>query len=363
MPFKSEAQRRLFHAKAAKGEISPEVVHEWEHATENKKKLPMHVKKSDEQELPPVPPVALPKIKLPRFTKKKQTDLGARFDHLKNLLREHGALVGTAHKRLLIPKNKLTEQDLAELKFEPVTVAIPEAGQDRFQSYRNPNNLFHIHSHPEGWTMHEDRHPAATMLSRGVKGIAAKTKTMIQGIPHVSDEGIPGLYYYGKGLLSGAKSTANRLMADLHPTLQKHLSRLPDSPTFKTEDPKTAAYDAGAYAALALFSKVADHADDRLKERIRAAFPPDVLEQLREQAGELEVAPGRYYFPMHDAGGNTAAMAAFKTVGKDNKLVLATVLKPKSKPPPGTSLSHLMKQPAAKKLPTTPGSTTPLATA
>jgi hypothetical protein len=46
MPFKSEAQRRLFHVMAEKGEISPEKVREWEHATKNKKSLPMHVKKS-----------------------------------------------------------------------------------------------------------------------------------------------------------------------------------------------------------------------------------------------------------------------------------------------------------------------------
>jgi len=44
MPFKSEAQRKLFHAKAARGEISEKTVHEWEHATRNKKDLPEHVK-------------------------------------------------------------------------------------------------------------------------------------------------------------------------------------------------------------------------------------------------------------------------------------------------------------------------------
>lgn len=46
MPFKSEAQRRLFHVMESRGEISPEKVREWEHATKNKSKLPMHVKKS-----------------------------------------------------------------------------------------------------------------------------------------------------------------------------------------------------------------------------------------------------------------------------------------------------------------------------
>tara|TARA_R110000751_G_scaffold12475_2_gene42863 strand:- start:2796 stop:3500 length:705 start_codon:yes stop_codon:yes gene_type:complete len=38
-PFKSQAQRRLFHAKAKRGEISPKVVREWERET-GKRKLP-----------------------------------------------------------------------------------------------------------------------------------------------------------------------------------------------------------------------------------------------------------------------------------------------------------------------------------
>jgi hypothetical protein len=48
MPFKSEAQRRLFHVKADKGEISKKTVHEWEHETPKKVKehLPYHVKKT-----------------------------------------------------------------------------------------------------------------------------------------------------------------------------------------------------------------------------------------------------------------------------------------------------------------------------
>ena len=91
--------------------------------------------------------------------------------------------------------------------------------------------------------------------------------------------------------------------------------------------------------------KRADHADDRLKERIKTEFPPDALEKLRAQAKKLELAPGRYYLPMKDQAGNTAAIAAFKTVGPKDQLVLATVLSPKKNPPSGTSLSHLMKQP------------------
>ena len=46
MPFKSQAQRGKFYAMAERGEISPKVVSEWEHATPKGKKLPKHVKKS-----------------------------------------------------------------------------------------------------------------------------------------------------------------------------------------------------------------------------------------------------------------------------------------------------------------------------
>lgn len=46
MPFKSEAQRRLFHAKEARGEMSKKTVDEWEHATKNKKNLPYHKAKA-----------------------------------------------------------------------------------------------------------------------------------------------------------------------------------------------------------------------------------------------------------------------------------------------------------------------------
>lgn len=45
MPFRSEAQRRLFHAMADRGEISEAKVKEWEDETKNKKNLPMYVSK------------------------------------------------------------------------------------------------------------------------------------------------------------------------------------------------------------------------------------------------------------------------------------------------------------------------------
>jgi hypothetical protein len=46
MPFKSESQRKLFHAMEGRGEISHAEVHKWETETKKQhKKLPEHVKK------------------------------------------------------------------------------------------------------------------------------------------------------------------------------------------------------------------------------------------------------------------------------------------------------------------------------
>lgn len=160
-----------------------------------------------------------------------------RFGRLVNTLRTDGVLAGTAHRRLLIPKDKLTEDDVHSLGFVPVTIAIPEAGQDRFRSFRHPDSQFHIHSHPEGWTMHEDAHPASTMLARKVKGIAAKSKALVSGLPHVSEEGLPGLGYYIKGKLSGHASTARRVAGELPAHVKRRIASWSPSPTYVAPDP------------------------------------------------------------------------------------------------------------------------------
>lgn len=136
---------------------------------------------------------AMPEMAAPVVDPKAQ--LQARFDKYKGLLRNNGVYAGTYHKRIFIPKANISEDDLHSLGFESVLAAIPEAGQDRFRSFRHPDNLFHIHSHNDHWTMHEDDHPSSTMLARKIGRIPAA----IQGIPHIVTEGLPGLYAYAKG--------------------------------------------------------------------------------------------------------------------------------------------------------------------
>lgn len=127
---------------------------------------------------------------------KVSTHLQRRFNHLADTLKIHGVLVNTGHKRIVIPKDKLTESDVGALGFIPVKIAIPEAGQDRFESFRHPNNNYHIHSHGKNWTMHEDDHASSTMLMHNANGVLGKVVAFTKGLPHVATEGIPGIYYY-----------------------------------------------------------------------------------------------------------------------------------------------------------------------
>ena len=182
------------------------------------------------------------------------TDVKQRFEHLKELMRQHGALAGTAHRRIVIPKDKLTEKDIKEgLGFTPVSIAIPEAGQDRFESFRHHEHNYHIHSHPEGWTMHEDKHPAATMLAKNVDDPVGKMKAMIAGVPHVIHEGVPGLYYYIKGRLARQGSTARRVLNEMPSEIKDKIYSLPHSPTWR---PTREEELLGKAAALAEFGLV-----------------------------------------------------------------------------------------------------------
>lgn len=133
------------------------------------------------------------------------------FQQYTDRLRNEGVYAGTSHKRITIPKEKLDEHDLLQLGFEKVLLAIPEAGQDQFSSYRHPDNLFHLHSHPGRWTMHEDNHASSTMLSRKLGPVRAA----LEGIPHVVTEGIPGLANYLGGRIAGRKSTADEVERQL----------------------------------------------------------------------------------------------------------------------------------------------------
>ena len=140
--------------------------------------------------------------------------------------RNHGVRVNPLNpkmKRISFSKRKLDESDLLNLGFEPVTIAIPEKGQQRFTSFRHPASNFHIHDHGGDWVMHEDAHAALPMRRRlkkltkrgktimtpegrafTVKKPSSATADVLGGLSHIVQEGLPGGVkafkdYYGGG--------------------------------------------------------------------------------------------------------------------------------------------------------------------
>jgi len=140
-----------------------------------------------------------------------EAKLKRRFKYWAKKMREHGVMAGTYHKRIAIPKHRLPKEHLEQLGFEPVAIAIPEAGQDEFASYRNPNNLFHLHSHGDHWTMHEDEHPSLTMALRNAP-IEKVPEAVVSGLSHIATEGIPGAYKYISHRITGSGNMLDAVM-------------------------------------------------------------------------------------------------------------------------------------------------------
>lgn len=190
---------------------------------------------------------AMPATDAPGYQKKVRH----RFDKLTKALKVHGDPLGTGHKRIIVPKRVMKEDDLiGQLGFIPVKVAIPETGQTRFESFRHPDNLFHLHEHGDAWIMHKDDHPASTMLIKKWKmareaakkaaeegrvsankaveatgGVLKPVGDFVRGLPHVVTEGIPGAYYYVKGKVTGGKSMRERLEEVTPPSYKRQVKR------------------------------------------------------------------------------------------------------------------------------------------
>lgn len=156
---------------------------------------------------------------------KHDQDVLARFQFFTENLHKYGTKAGTGHDRLVIPKSLLgTDKDLERvLGFVPVTIAIPEAGQDKFTSYRHPNMNYHIHSHDKYWTIHEDEEAALTMQ---IKNKGLTVGGFIGGLSHIFKEGVPGAYYYAKGLVNGAGDMAERLKEEMNPRFRYMLNHM-----------------------------------------------------------------------------------------------------------------------------------------
>lgn len=175
------------------------------------------------------------------------------FDELKGLLDSHGKFTGTGHKRILIPKRVLNEQDLTDnLGFKKVLIGIPEAGQKRFSSFRHLDHNYHIHDHDTHWSMHNDDHASITMKLEKLKKMREEAKrnpqnstgeggtkekipsnlsAYMEGSTHLLGEGLPGAYYYLKGRFARSPGMKNRLQQSLGDDYYSRISKMKTSPS------------------------------------------------------------------------------------------------------------------------------------
>lgn len=117
--------------------------------------------------------------------------------------------------------DKLSEDKLEELGFEPSYVAVPEAGQTSVRTFRHPFNNLHFHEHEnDSFIMHEDTWPSLSMLQRrrdivglnsgARKGLTGFVPTAVQGLKHGIVEGVPGYLTYTRNRMLGGPTYYDR---------------------------------------------------------------------------------------------------------------------------------------------------------
>lgn len=185
--------------------------------------------------------------------KANELDLGEaqkRFRAIAEAHKNYGVSVNPLNpklKRVSFPKSKLDEADLLNLGFEPVRIAIPEKGQQRFTSFRHPASNFHIHDHAGDWVMHEDAHAALPMrarlrkLTRGGKAIvtpegvkfkvkksATKAQDIFGGIAHIFEEGLPGGVNAVRNTFRGGPNMLDDVQRGMNATASRIIDNIPD---------------------------------------------------------------------------------------------------------------------------------------
>jgi hypothetical protein len=159
-----------------------------------------------------------------------------RLEKIESMVKDYGVYAGTGNKRLTIPKKKLSEETINDLGFKKSLIAIPEAGQDKFYSYRHPKINFHIHSHGDDWTIHEDEHMSGQMIALSRPSIIGKALATIQGFPHLFTEGMPGLGIYIGGKIGGVKSTSDKVRSEQLSKITRRLERWKDDMNYYNEE-------------------------------------------------------------------------------------------------------------------------------
>jgi hypothetical protein len=159
--------------------------------------------------------------------KADKKDIG-RWKRIEGVLDRHGVSAGTAHNRVAIPKSKLNEQTINDLGFKKSLISVPEPGQDKFVSYRHPDNNYHIHSHKDNWVIHKDRHAASQMIALKKRSLAGKASAYLTGASHTITEGVPGMYHYLSGRVRKTPGMLNKVLSEKSKSVKRRMDRWVD---------------------------------------------------------------------------------------------------------------------------------------
>ncbi|MFB6373677.1 MAG: hypothetical protein ABEN55_11355 [Bradymonadaceae bacterium] len=100
-------------------------------------------------------------------------------DDYRDRLEDEGVDTGfSRHKRIDIPKDKVSIDDLKDQGWKSDMFAVPEPGQSAIKSWRDKDG-YHLHDHGDKWLMHQDEHPSMYFDPK-------------EGINHLNSEGIVG---------------------------------------------------------------------------------------------------------------------------------------------------------------------------
>jgi len=158
-----------------------------------------------------------------------QDDIKSRFNKIKTLFNIYGTKAGLSHKRLIIPKDVLSKEDLTKyLNFIPSNTGLGEKGQTTSLSYRNPFNGFHVHDHGDSWIMHRDRFNdlISSFASEKSKSVPNFSKPIIEGASHIIADVIPGLIDYAKGKSVSGSNIKTLIQKKLSPEFFREIERL-----------------------------------------------------------------------------------------------------------------------------------------
>lgn len=185
-----------------------------------------------------------------REKKRALKKLRRKFGRLSTLLKNEGTATNPLNphlKRISFSKDKFSPQQLMDLGFKSVNIAIPEKGQVSFKSFRHPLSNHHIHDHGGKWVMHEDAHSALPMIRerlrlknlgklRDMVGPDGKLRKLVtpksyaeanmQGMTHLFGEGARGLAGYVKNVVTGGERVLDKVESGLSEKTKEKLRRL-----------------------------------------------------------------------------------------------------------------------------------------